>query len=59
MEEDQDWKDDSDAYWTIDSDCRSSLSGRSVCTLVASDGQASLRHSISETDLSVSEEEVN
>ena len=30
-----------------------------VCTLVASDGQASLRRSISETDLLVSEEEVN
>ena len=38
---------------------RSSLSGRIVCALVASDGQASLRHSISETDLLVSEEEVN
>ena len=42
-EEDQDWNDD----------------GGSVCALVASDGQASLRRSISETDLLVSEEEVN
>ena len=30
-----------------------------MCSLVASDGQASLRRSISETDLLVSEEEVN
>ena len=30
-----------------------------MCALVASDGQASLRRSISETDLLVSEEEVN
>ena len=59
MEEDQDWNEDSDAYWTIDSEGRSSLSGRSVCALVVSDGQASLRHSISETDSLVSEEEVN
>ena len=58
-EEDQDWDDNSDADWTIDSEGRSSLSGRSVCALVASDGQASLRHCISETDLLVSEEEVN
>ena len=58
-EEDQDWNDDSDADWTIDSEGRSSLSGGSVCALVASDGQASLRRSISETDLLVSEEEVN
>ena len=58
-EEDQDWNDDSNADWTIDSDCRSSLSGRNVCALVASDGQACLRHSNSETDLLVSEEEVN
>ena len=57
-EEDQDWNDDSDADWTIDSEDRSSLSGRNVCALVASDGQA-LWHSISETDLLVSEEEVN
>ena len=35
-----------------------SLSEGSVCALVASDGQASLRRSISETDLLVSEEEV-
>ena len=41
------------------SEGRSSLSGRNVCALVASDGQASLRYSISETDLLVSEEEVN
>ena len=58
-EEDQVWNDDSDADWTIDSEGRSSLSGGSVCALVASDGQASLRRSISETDLLVSEEEVN
>ena len=58
-EEDQDWDDDSDADWTIDSEGRSSFSGGSVCALVASDGQASLRRSISETDLLVSEEEVN
>ena len=49
----------SDADWAIDSEGRSSLSGGSVCALVASDGQASLRRSISETDLLVSEEEVN
>ena len=54
-----DWNDDSDADWTIDSEGRSSLSGGSVCALVASDGQASLRRSISETDLLVSEEEVS
>ena len=58
-EEDQDWNDDIDADWTIDSEGRSSLSEGSVCALVASDGQASLRRSISETDLLVSEEEVN
>ena len=58
-EEDQEWNEDSDADWTIDSEGRSSLSGGSVCALVASDGQASLRRSISETDLLVSEEEVN
>ena len=58
-EEDQDWNDDSDADWTMDSEGRSSLSGGSVCALVASGGQASLRRSISETDLLVSEEEVN
>ena len=58
-EEDQDWNDDSDADWTIDSEGHSSLSGGSVCALVASDGQASLRRSDSETDLLVSEEEVN
>ena len=58
-EKDQDWDDDSDADWTIDSEGRSSLSGGSVYALVASDGQASLRRSISETDLLVSEEEVN
>ena len=57
-EEDQDWNDDSDADWTIDSEDHSSLSGGSVYALVASDGQASLRRSISEIDLSVSEEEV-
>ena len=53
------WKDDSDADWTVDSEGRSSLSGGSVCALVTSDGQASLRRSNSETDLLVSEEEVN
>ena len=58
-EEDQDWNDDSDADWAIDSEGRSSLSGGSVCALVAPDGQASLRRSTSETDLLVSEEEVN
>ena len=58
-EEDQDWNDDSDADWTVDSEGRSSPSGRNACALVASDGQACLRHSISETDLLVSEEEVN
>ena len=58
-EEDQDWDDDSDADWTIDSEGRSSLSGGSVCARVASDGQASLRRSNSETDLLASEEEVN
>ena len=58
-EEDQDRNDDSDADWTIDSENHSSLSGGSACALVASDGQASLRRSISETDLLVSEEEVN
>ena len=51
--------DDSDADWTIDSEGRSSLSGGSKCALVAYDGQASLRRSISETDLLLSEEEVN
>ena len=58
-DEDQDWNDDSDDDWAIDSEGRSSLSGGRVCALVASDGQASLRRSISETDLLVSEEEVN
>ena len=58
-EEDQDWNNDSDADWTVDSEGRSSLSGRNVCALVTSDGQASLWRSISETDLLVSEEEVN
>ena len=58
-EEDRDWNDDIDDDWTIDSEGRSSLSGRNVCALVASDGQASLRRSNSETDLLVSEEEVN
>ena len=57
-EEDQDWNDDSDADWTIDSEDHSSLSGGSLCALVAPDGQASLRRSISETDLLVSEEQV-
>ena len=46
-EEDQVWNDDSDADWTINSEGRSSLSGGSVCAL-ASDGQASLKRSISE-----------
>ena len=55
-EEDQDWNDDSDAYWTVDSEGRSSLSGRNVCALVASDRQASSRRSNSETDLLVFEE---
>ena len=58
-EEDQDWNDDSDADWTTDSEGRSSLSGGSVCALVASEGQVSLRRGISETDLLVSEDEVN
>ena len=58
-EEDQDWNEVSDDDWTIDCEDHSSLSGGSVCALVASDGQASLRRSISETDLLVSEEEVN
>ena len=58
-EEDQDWNDDSDADWTINYEGRSSLSGGSVCALVASDSQASLRRSISVTDLLVSEGEVN
>ena len=58
-EEDQDWNDDSDADWTIDSEGCSSLFGGSVCALVASDGQASLRRSTSKTDLLVSEVEVN
>ena len=58
-EEDRDWNDDSDADWTIDSEDHSSFSKGSVCPLVAYDGQASLRRSISETDLVVSEEEVN
>ena len=57
-EEDRDWNDDNDADWTIDSEYHSPFSGGSVYTLVASDGQASLRRSISEIDLSVSEEEV-
>ena len=57
-EEDRDWNDDSDADGTIDTEDHSSLSGRSACAL-ASDGQASLRRNNSETDLSVSEEEVN
>ena len=57
-EEDRDWNDDNDADWTIDSEDHSSFSGGSVYTLVASNGQASLRRSISEIDLSVSEEEV-
>ena len=42
-EEDRDWNDDNDADWTIDSEAHSSFSGGSVYTLVASDGQASLR----------------
>ena len=58
-EEDQDWNGDSDADRTIESGGRSSLSGGSVCALVASDGQASLRRSFSETDLLITEEEVN
>ena len=58
VEEDQEWNDDSDADWTIDFEDHSSLSGGSVYAPVASDGQASLRRSISEIDLSVSEEEV-
>ena len=58
-EEDRDWNDDTDADWTIDSEDHSSLSGGSLCALVASDGRASLRRSISETELSVSEEKVN
>ena len=41
------------------SEGHSSLSEGSVCALVAYDGQASLRRSISETDLLVSEGEVN
>ena len=49
-EEDQDWNDDSDDGWTIDTEDYSSLSGGSACALVASDGQASLRRSISEID---------
>ena len=57
-EEDRDWNDDSDADWTIDSEGHSSLSEGSVCPLVAYDGQASLRRSISEIDLLISEEEV-
>ena len=57
-EEDQDWNDDSVADWTTDSEGHSSLSEGSVCALVAYDGQASLRRSISETDLMISEEEV-
>ena len=58
-EEDQEWNAASDTDWTINSEDYFSLSGGSVCALVASDGQASLRRSISETDLLVSEEEVN
>ena len=58
-EEDQDLNDDIDADWTIDFEGRSSLSGGSVCALVASDRQASLRRNISETDLLVTEKEVN
>ena len=58
-EEDRDWNDDSDDDWTIDSEDHSSLSGGSACALEASDEQASLRRSISEIDLLVSEEEVN
>ena len=57
--DDQDWNDDSDADWTIDFEGRSSLSGGSVCALVASDRQASLRCNVSDIDLLVSEEEVN
>ena len=41
-EEDQDWNGDSGADWTIESGVRSSLSGGSVCAMVAPDGQASL-----------------
>ena len=59
VEEDQDWNDDSDADCTTGSEGRSSLSGGSVRALVASDGQASLKCSNSETDLLVSDEEVN
>ena len=51
-EEDQDWN------WTNNSEGRSSLSAGSVCALVASDGQVSLRRSISETDLLVSKEDL-
>ena len=58
-EEDQDWNDDGDADWTIDSEGHSSFSGGSACALAASDGQASLRRSNPETDLLVSDEEVN
>ena len=58
-EEDQDWNDDSDAYWTIDFEGRTSLSRGSVYALVASEGQASMRRGISEINLLVSEEEVN
>ena len=58
-EEDQDLNDDIDADWTIDFEGRSWLSGGSVCALVASDRQASLRRNNSETDLLVTEEEVN
>ena len=57
-EEYQDWNDDSDDGWTIDTEDYSSLSGGSACALPASDGQASLRRSISEIDLLISEEEV-
>ena len=58
-EEDQDWNDDSDDGWTIDTEDHSSISGGSACALVASDGQASLRRSKSEIDLLISKDEVN
>ena len=53
-EEGRDWNDDIEANRTIGSEGHSSLSAGSMCALVAYDGQAPLRRSISEIDLLIS-----
>ena len=55
--EDQDWNDDCDADWTSDSENRSTLPGRSLCAMAASDVRVSSKRSTSETDFLVSDEE--